>query len=104
MDTPQESNATGSRWGVRVLFALGATWLLGLVSPVLVYVTPLVVPNCRLGGKVTTTDCGMLTPILDGTLEFVFEYGLVLVVLTLPWLVVGIVIAIAEERNGRASA
>jgi hypothetical protein len=92
------------RYGVRILIALGIAWLAAILGWLLLFGAPHIIPNCKVAGKTTPTQCGALTPWIDGALEWYFDIGIFLYGLTIPWLLAGIVIAVIEARRARASA
>lgn len=104
MDESQPETKPSKRYGVRILVALGLAWLAAVLGWLLLFGAPHLVPNCTVGGKTTSTQCGVLTPIIDGALEAYFVIGTVLYAATIPWFLAGIVVTIIEAWRARASA
>jgi hypothetical protein len=104
MNESQPGARPSKRYGVRMLVALGVAWLAAILGWFLLLVAPNLIPNCTVGGKATSTQCGALTPVIDGAIEAYFIIGTILYAATIPWLVAGIVVTVIESRRAKASA
>jgi hypothetical protein len=100
--------ASGSRGrrriGSRILIALAITWALAILLSVALFGVPHLIPNCTLGGKTTTVQCGALTSFFNSALEAYFSLGLALLIVSVPWLAVGLVVVVVEAIRAKASA
>lgn len=82
-----------------IILALGATWALALVLAALLFVLPQVIPDCTLGGKATSVQCGELTPVLGAGLELLFPVGMSPVILTPFWAIAALVVGYSETKR-----
>jgi len=92
------------RYGRLILISLGVTWAVAMLLSFALFAVPHVIPDCTFGGKTTSVQCGALTPLVNGALEWFFVLGTFLIIVTIPWLVAGVITFIVEARREKTSA
>jgi hypothetical protein len=92
------------RFGIPALFTLAWAWLVTVQMWLVLVAIPHIIPDCKIGWKTTSTECGMLTSAVDCMLGTTFNLGASLYVLTIPWLILGVALAVIEARRAKALA
>lgn len=94
----------GKRSVALIVFgSLVGAWAIAIIGAALLFGLPHVIPDCTLGGRAGSVQCGGLTQALGIALEIFFPMGMFLLVATPFWIGAGVVVALVEAKRDKAS-